>query len=69
MVHAINIVKTKTIKYHYHEHDHDHNHDDQVFVTIGTAICLVAALANDQHFPVAKLTVREAKVTIRDSEC
>jgi len=32
-----------------------------VFVTIGTAICLVAALANDQHFPVAKLTVREAK--------
>ena len=45
------------------DHDkYDHHDHRQVFVTIGTAICLVAALANDQHFPVAKLTVREAKV-------
>ena len=33
-----------------------------VFFTISGIICLIAALANDQYFPVARLTCREAKV-------
>ena len=35
-----------------------------IFFTISGIICLIAALANDQYFPVARLTVREAKVSI-----
>jgi len=32
-----------------------------VFLAISGIICLIAALANDQYFPSARLTVREAK--------
>ena len=36
-----------------------------VFLTISAIICLIAALANDQYFPSARLTIREAKVKER----
>eukprot|EP00090_Calanus_glacialis_P011278 TRINITY_DN19715_c0_g1_i1.p1 TRINITY_DN19715_c0_g1~~TRINITY_DN19715_c0_g1_i1.p1 ORF type:complete len:397 (-),score=86.47 TRINITY_DN19715_c0_g1_i1:220-1410(-) len=32
-----------------------------IFFSISGIICLIAALANDQYFPIARLTVREAK--------